>query len=359
MRVLAVFAATVVLLAGCASGAGSGQRSDRRSAGSVTPRLTDPVLSAVVAVSPRLAWAVGSVRSGVLIVRWTGTAWQEARVPRTGAGSTLTSVTAVSDRDAWASGTDGGGKPLILHWNGTAWTRTTGPGLSAGKRLFSIAAVAPNVAWAVGGFPGGYCGYQSAFIAGWKESAWTRQASSDAGPLSAVTAGPAGQTWAVGGCLGTVIYRRERSGWKRVPSPSPADVGDDAVSFLDGVIATSARNAWAVGAIAGTSNRPLILHWDGTRWIQVPSPFARGQLHAVAATSATSAWAAGLTFARTRTSSLLLRWNGTRWTRVPCPGKGLTGLTAITADSAWAVGTAGTGPLILHWNGIRWKQQPL
>src|SRR5580658_5669927 len=359
LRSLAAFAAIVVLLAGCASGAGGGHRSDLTSAGSVTPRLSDPVLSAVAAVSPRLAWAVGSVSSGVLIIRWNGTAWQEARVPLTGPGSALTSVTAASARDAWASGTSGGGNPLILHWNGTAWTRTAGPGLSAGKHLFSIAAAAPDVALTVGAFTGGYCGYQSSAIVGWKGSAWRLQNYSSAGPLSAVTAGPPGQTWAVGGCLSTVIFRRERSGWVRVPSPSPADDADDGINVLDGVVATSASNAWAVGAIAGTGNQLFILHWNGTRWSQAPSPHVSGQLHAVAASSASSVWAAGLAISRTRIASLLLRWNGTRWARVRCPGKGLTGLTAPTASSAWAVGTTGSGPLILHWNGTRWEQQPL
>jgi hypothetical protein len=359
MRSLAVFAAIVVLLAGCVSGAGGGHRSDRTSAGSVTPRLTDPVLSAVAGVSARLAWAVGSVRSSALIIRWNGTAWQEVRVPRTGAGSALTSVTARSARDAWASGSDGGGNPLILHWNGTAWKRTAGPGLSDGKHLFSIAAAAPDVALTVGGFTGGYCGYQSSVIVGWKGSAWRLQNYSAAGPLSAVTAGPAGQTWAVGGCLSTVIFRREKSRWVRVPSPSPADDADDGINLLNGVVATSASNAWTVGAIAGTDDRPLILRWNGTRWSQVPTPPVSGQLHAVAATSASSAWAAGLAISRTRTASLLLRWNGTRWTRVPCLGRGLTGLTAPTANNAWAVGTTRSGPLILHWNGTRWEQQAL
>jgi hypothetical protein len=359
MRPLAVFAAIVVLLAGCASGAGRGHRSDLTAAGSGTPRLTDPVLSAVTAASPHVAWAVGSVRSGVLILRWNGTAWQEARVPLTGSGSALTSVAAISARDAWASGTSGGGSPLILHWNGTAWIRTAGPGLSGGKHLFSIAAAAPDVALTVGGFTGGYCGFQSSAIVGWKKSAWRLQNFSSAGPLSAVTAGPAGQSWAVGGCLSTVIFRLEKAGWTHVPSPSPADDADDGINVLNGVVATSASNAWAVGAIAGTGNRPLILRWNGTRWSQVPSPPVSGQLHAVAATSASSAWAAGLAISRTRTACLLLRWNGIRWARVRCPGKGLAGLTAPTASSAWAVGTTRSGPLILHWNGTRWEQQPL
>ncbi len=353
---LAASAAIVVLIAGCASGAVSDHHSVPASASSATPGSARRVLSAVAAVSPRLAWAVGGDSSGALIVQWTGAAWQQAQVPRTGAGSTLTSVTAVSARDAWATGTDGAGKPLILHWNGNAWTRTASP--SPEVRLFAIAA-APGRAWAVGGFPGGYCGYGPAFIAGWNGFAWQRQASPTAAPLAAVTAGPAGQTWAAGGCLATVIFRHDASGWAHVPSPSPAGGGPDAGSSLDGVTATSARNAWAVGGIVGTRARPLILRWNGTRWNQAPSPPARGQLHAVAATSATSAWAAGLTYARTRTASLLLQWNGTRWTRVPCPGTSLTGLTATTAASAWAVGTTSSGPLILHWNGTRWKRQPL
>ncbi len=354
---LAAFAAVAVLLAGCASGAPSGHSA--RPSASTTPKLTDAALSAVSAVSPSLAWAVGSDSSGALIIRWNGTAWDAAPVPRTGAGSTLTSVTAVSARDAWASGTDGVGKPMILHWNGSAWIRSSGPGLSSGKRLFSIAAAAPDTALAVGGFPGGYCGYGAAFIAKWTGSSWKRQVSPNAGPLSAVTVGPADRTWAVGGCLSTVIFRREKSGWARVPSPSPAD-GDDAVNLLNGVVAISASDAWAVGAIAGVRTSPLILHWDGVRWNLVPSPAARdGQLHAVAATSATSAWAVGLAFGRKTTVSLLLRWNGVRWTREHCPGTKLTGLTAAGAGSAWAVGATKSGPLILHWTGSRWEQQPI
>jgi hypothetical protein len=60
--------------------------------------------------------------------------------------------------------------------------------------------------------------------------------------------------------------------------------------------ARRAANAWAVGyAVAGGSDRNVIWHWNGSSWHRVPSP-RRGDfdnLDGVAATSATSAWAVG------------------------------------------------------------------
>jgi len=42
---------------------------------------------------------------------------------------------------------------------------------------------------------------------------------------------------------------------------------------LDAVAATSATDAWAVGNYSSASaSGTLILHWDGTAWTQVPSP---------------------------------------------------------------------------------------
>ena len=128
--------------------------------------------------------------------------------------------------------------------------------------------------------------------------------------------------------------------------------------FLNGVAATSARNAWAVGDI--NFSQSLILHWNGTAWKRVPSPSPPGaQLHGVAATSATNAWAVG----QTDTATLILHWNGTAWTRVPSPSPAsdtsyLWGVAA-TARTAWTVGAAYRSgvprTLILHWNSAAWK----
>ena len=123
-----------------------------------------------------------------------------------------------------------------------------------------------------------------------------------------------------------------------------------------GVAAVSPSSAWAVG-VAGDGgigrtgsavfgNRPLTLRWNGTAWTRVPSPNlgTDSQINDVAAASAGSAWAVGWTTysAASTTTPLILRWNGTAWTRVPSPNLGpdsvLLSVTATSADSAWAAG---------------------
>ena len=52
-----------------------------------------------------------------------------------------------------------------------------------------------------------------------------------------------------------------------MPSPNPS-----AGSVLDGVAATSAGNAWAVGSTPSLAGSTLILHWNGKAWTRVPSP---------------------------------------------------------------------------------------
>jgi len=90
-----------------------------------------------------------------------------------------------------------------------------------------------------------------------------------------------------------------------------------------------------------------------------------GGLSGVAAISATSAWAVGHTGA-TRFSTLIVHGTGKTWKRVPSPGSArssLLGVAAVSARGAWAVGCtdcyASSGKtLILRWNGEAWKRVP-
>ena len=51
-------------------------------------------------------------------------------------------------------------------------------------------------------------------------------------------------------------------------TPNPGHLSD----ALSGVSAISATDAWAVGyASSRTGQQPLILHWNGTAWRQVPA----------------------------------------------------------------------------------------
>jgi hypothetical protein len=81
-----------------------------------------------------------------------------------------------------------------------------------------------------------------------------------------------------------------------------------------------------------------------------------GELSGVAAISATNAWAVGSTGTG---KTLIVHWNGKTWTRVPSPGGAFHGVAATSARSAWAVGSTANGKaLIVRWNGQVWTQVP-
>jgi hypothetical protein len=151
------------------------------------------------------------------------------------------------------------------------------------------------------------------------------------------------------------------------------------------VDATSASNVWAVGSYGNTGGgfptvSTFTQHWNGAAWTQVPSPSPSSSvngLQGVSATSASNAWAVGEYYPPTGpVKTLTLRWDGTTWTQVPSPDPGnvsqshgaqandLAGVAVLSTSNAWSVGDyytrAGQGqqapetPLVLHWNGARW-----
>ncbi len=152
--------------------------------------------------------------------------------------------------------------------------------------------------------------------------------------------------------------------WVHATSPN-AGTGDN---NLDGVAATSARNAWAVGEyFVGVDTKTLIEYWNGKSWRVVPSPNAGADnsLDAVYAVSATDAWAAGTYFNGTAGRTLIEHWDGKSWRVVPSPNAGpgsneITSVRGISAHDIWAAGDAITSyptsrTVILHWNGKQWR----
>ena len=96
---------------------------------------------------------------------------------------------------------------------------------------------------------------------------------------------------------------------------------------------------------SGSTTRPLLVHWNGTRWKQAASPPGlSGSLAGVYVISARNAWAAGALFGgKAGDKPLLLHWNGSRWAPVSRPSPGASGhLFAVAAGSAqniWSVGS--------------------
>ena len=113
-----------------------------------------------------------------------------------------------------------------------------------------------------------------------------------------------------------------------------------------------------------------------------PNPNARGNtLNAVAAISASDAWAVGFQNDNNLNGSrtLIQHWNGATWATVPSPNPGgltsiaclslnsgnvLTSVAALSTNDVWAVGyffgcsSFLLKPMALHWNGAQWSNVP-
>jgi hypothetical protein len=202
--------------------------------------------------------------------------------------------------------------------------------------------------------------------------------------LVSVSASGPTEAWAAGTFLTQkaldqpLVEHFDGSTWTRVAVPQPA--GQQVV--LNAVDDLSPTDAWAVGTsfhggdTATPEGRTLIEHWDGTAWSIVPSPNpATGvagdadTLNAISGTSPTDIWAVGsdLNEATHTIQLLFAHWNGTAWTTVTSPTSPAvsapfpSGITAISPDNVWAVGTNETGgqkTLAAHWNGTAWSIVP-
>ena len=287
------------------------------------PRLApNDVLNGVVAVSARLAWAVGiegfssngATPGRPVIERWNGRSWSVAQLPSAWPGG-LAAVTASSATDAWALGQEQSGTTEhLLHWNGRRWAEITFPGT-----------------------PGTFYG--------------------DLG----ITAAPGGRAWLIASPIpSSQLFAWNGTLWGQQAYPCPATL-----CTLGQIRARTGSDAWAVGNYVNQSGSggPLALHWTGRSWRETAVPFVRfGYLTGVFAVSRTSAWAVGAVFS-TRTM-LLYHWNGTAWRRVRTPA-GLTApasgeVTGITGDATGYLWIYDFGPQAaglasyLRYDGRRW-----
>src|SRR5207302_1808527 len=118
--------------------------------------------------------------------------------------------------------------------------------------------------------------------------------------LYGVSAVSSNDVWAVGyygngNPYYTLTEHWNGSAWSIVPSPSPGQ----ADNRLYGVAAVSANDVWAVGWCSGCGaelTHPVSLHWNGATWSEVPMPDRGGiynELQGVVAVSANDVWAVG------------------------------------------------------------------
>jgi len=142
-------------------------------------------------------------------------------------------------------------------------------------------------------------------------------------------------------------------------------------NVFNAVAATSASNAWAVGRALDPNDgtiQPVAAHWNGTAWSLVTTPStASANLFGVKAISPTDIWAVGTYYNTSvgQLQSLAEHWNGTSWSIVATPNVGASTnlFNAVVANSTsdvWAFGFSTDSSnlrntLAEHWDGSTWK----
>jgi hypothetical protein len=127
-------------------------------------------------------------------------------------------------------------------------------------------------------------------------------------------------------------------------------------------------HGFAVGnkGIKGFRDQQIVVErWDGNAWTlsNAPDRSFNDVLTGVAAVSADDAWAVGAwdPGGTARDRPLVEHWNGSAWSIVSLPDVGfseLDAVDAVSADDVWAVGSSDGGTLTMHWDGSRWTRIP-
>lgn len=297
------------------------------------------ILKDVVYLAPDDIWTVGYYSVGTnqyntMAQHWDGSQWTVVTTPNPGYSNLINGISAVASNDIWAVGqynlspTTGGYHLLTLHWDGTQWNNVPNPdpGFNYTNYLAAVDAVAANDVWTVG-----FYRHNSPLelIMHWDGSQWNvlNSPQTPIAMLSAVDARTAGDVWAAGGINDNPIFEHYNgTSWSVVADPALANP-----AYLNGIVATTESDAWAVGAqVIGGVNHTLVERWNGAAWAVVNTPDV-GRLYAIDAAADNDIWAAG--------ESSFLHWDGSTWTAVAAPTSGtLYGMDVLSSNSIMAVG---------------------
>jgi hypothetical protein len=263
-----------------------------------------------------------------------------------GHGILMTSIDAVSARDAWAIGlaakNSGSASPVtvIKHWTGRSWASVALPARIAKTWQredgfeSQVGASSPSNVWLIGSLEGGYLRLH-------------------------------GTRWSLG----------------KLPGSS---VQSGSLVEISSVKVLSRTSAWAFGtrdAVSGipetSTNKPYAAHFNGRTWTATVMPAGlTGDISGASAVSASSIWAlvgnpSGLLAGPGLDSSksTVLHWTPASGWTVPAQPVLPTGatLTSVLAGQNGHVlvggsvknGHKGTTPLAVTWNGTAWSDATL
>ena len=241
----------------------------------------------VVTRNGKEAWVLGGTNTGVLALRWNGSAWKRTATETRGhrglvGGAALGNgrVLGVGYYRPFLGNGNGSLKPIsgrIISndWRGRGVPDPPGPRAS----LTDVVSLPNGKAIAVGTRLQN--GKLRAYAAVWSGKRWNRSepwAGSGSGLLG-VNRSSNGVVWAVGwkeSSLGRprpYILKRKGGEWKSI-APASLPAGN---AVLTDVHFRSGKNGYAVGYFSATGNdkqRAILMHWDGSSWKKVDLPWA-------------------------------------------------------------------------------------
>jgi len=332
-------------------------------------------LAAISVVSEDDVWAVGSTvkTSGTnpFALHWDGHHWRRSLLPGMGnrGYKRLAAVDAIASDDVWAVGTaphSWAGAPLALHFDGTSWTRVSHrvfKGLAGS--LTAVADNGPTDVWLTGLTNDG-----DTLAVHWDGRRLTRVDTEDppSGTRSfhGVCMPDSGGAVAVGSHLGPAGERPLAEQWDgtRWSIEETGLVGKHTGAFLASSC-SAADDLWAVGWADVTGATALVAHRTAQGWSDVPSAEQpKVVLDGVVAVSPDDVWAVG--YRSTHAGTKVLPWvehgTGEDWTGSTVPysyiGAKITGVDADAPDDVWVTGNDGVDGVVFidRWDGSSWTR---
>lgn len=275
----------------------------------------------------------------------TGLGWQTVSAGELGTQAYLGSVSGAGPLAAWAAGyqvVDARPRGVLLRWDGWQWRPDTAPGLPEVTYWLSVSARSPFDVWAYGRVAGEE--YVLARFDGVRWRTVEPPAEPDGGGYGVThVAAVAGRTWLAGD---DAISSYHDGAWHTLRLAEGSTVVD--------LHARAADDAWAVGPYWPTgqadARRPLVLHWDGREWAEVP--LARPELRPekVYAQAADSVYMLAESYEDD--GYRVLHWDGERWHDLHAPLDGVhpAALGGDGHGTVW-VGceSVGTGGPTVYW----------
>lgn len=169
-----------------------------------------------------------------------------------------------------------------------------------------------------------------------------------AGGGSNVVASSPNDVWALGGD----IWHYQGKNWTR-SADSPTTL-----KYFHQVALVSPTDIWAVGGewVTTYDGNGVVWHFDGAHWRQIQTIIGLN-LQGVSMISADDGWAVGTQYAGGEAqASIFLRYQNGRWSEVASP-QGLLYSVAMTSPiDGWAAGRTVSGEeMLYHYDGTAWR----